>query len=334
MSNVFDAISRLVNAGESVCLIGPSGCGKTQVVGQYAASIGAELVPVHLMSMSPEDAKFPIVDPVNETVTFVPAKMFMSNGNRKLFFWDELSHAATMLQSLCYQVFEGNRLGDYQLPPDSIHIAAHNRVSDRGVHNRVPMPLRKRWFELEVEPDLSAWCAWAIKAGIDPLVIGYVRWKPDHLQMDTVKEELTPDPRSWAKISNLMTANPDIDSDMLHTLVCGKVGEGVASEFIAYLRLYSGLPNLDAILLNPKQHVPGVTETDPRKVNPALAYAVSAGLSHRANVGNFSRVIQFMDRVSDDFNVLCIKDAILRDKALQATPEMVKWSIKHQDVVL
>jgi len=333
-SKLFDAISAIIAGGGKPCLVGPSGCGKTQIVAQYAASIGAELVPVHLMSMSPEDAKFPIVDPVLGTVTFVPAHMFLANGNVKLFFWDELTHAATMLQSMCYQVFEGNRLGDFMLPPDCLHIAAHNRVSDKGVHNRVPDPLRRRWFELAVEPDLQAWVDWANRNGVDPLVINYVRWKPDHFYMDIEKGGMAPDPRAWVKISDLMKANPTIDPDLLHALVCGKVGDGVASEFTAFLRLYAGLPDLNAIISNPKSHVAGVTETDARKVNPALAYAVSAGLGRLATVSNFGKVLAFLERMPEDFNVLSVRDATTRDKALTATPDMVRWSIKHQDVIL
>ncbi len=325
-SQVFDAISAVIASGDSPCLIGPSGIGKTQIVSQYAQSIGAELIPVHLISFAPEDMKFPIVDPVNETVSFVPAKMFMEGKTPKLFFWDEITHASTMLQSLCYQVFEGNRLGDYPLPADAMHIAAHNRVTDRGVHNRVPMPLRRRWYELQVEPDLQGWSQWAVTNGVDPLVLGFIRWRPEFLYQDSVQDGLAPDPRAWAKISTLYQRNPSLHPDVLHALVCGKVGEGVAAEFTAFLRLYRDLPNLDALLLNPdKAEVP---------TNPASMYAIASGLSRKMTVANIGRAIKYLNRLPAEFGVLAMKDALLRDKALQATPELTKWAIANQDVVL
>lgn len=331
MSKVFDAMMAIVAGGESPCLIGASGIGKTQVVGQLANAIDADGVLVHLMSSSPEDLKFPVVDVVNETVTFIPAKQFMAGKKRKLFFWDEVTHAPTSLQSICYGVFEGNRIGDYTLPADSIHIAAHNRQSDKGVHNRIPHPLRRRWIELHVEPDLAAWEAWARKAGVDPLVIGFVKWRPEFLYQDMQHEQLSPDPRAWAKLSNIIAANPGIAPDILHAIVEGKIGEAVGSEFIAFLRLYQSLPSLDAIIADPmraKLHN-----------NPGTMYAIAAGLSRKMTVANIGACIKYLNRMATEqnaaeFGVLAVKDAVLRDKALKGTPEATKWAIANQDIVI
>jgi hypothetical protein len=179
---------------------------------------------------------------------------------------------------------------------------------------------------LNVEPDLNGWSDYAVKANVEPLVLGFIRWRPELLYQDSVQDGLAPDPRAWVKISNIIANNPGINPDILHALVVGKVGEGATVEFTAFLKLYQGLPNLDALLLNPdKAEVP---------LNPATLYAIAAGLSRKMTVQNISRACKYLERIPPEFSVLCMKDALLRDRTLQSTKEVTQWAIKNQDVVL
>ncbi|MFX9180977.1 hypothetical protein ABTN76_19700, partial [Acinetobacter baumannii] len=84
------------------------------------------------------------------------------------------------------------------------------------------------------------------------------------------------------------------------------------------------LPSIDAILLDP------VKADVPKDVSGL--YAVAAALGHRADPRNLGRVMKYLDRLPDEYNVLAVRDATVRDKSLSATPEFTKWSIKHQEV--
>jgi MoxR-like ATPase len=156
MKDLPAALEALVAIGEVPCLIGASGIGKTQVTGQVADKLDADFVPINLMTKDPvELGGLPVFDAKTNAVRWVPVSTFMKGKRRKWFFFDEITHATPVQQSMCYQIMEARQIGDHKLPDDCIISAAHNRVKDKGVHNRVPTPLRRRWFELQVIVDNS-----------------------------------------------------------------------------------------------------------------------------------------------------------------------------------
>jgi len=326
MSQAKKAVQALISADESPCLIGPSGIGKTEVVAQIARDMGYELVPVYLITKDPvELSGFPRINPEG-FVEWVPVKIFLAGNKPKMFFFDEITHATSMVQSIAYQIFQERRCGDHLLPPNCAVLGAHNRVVDRGVHNRVPMPLRRRWWELQIEPDIEAWSTWAVGANIEPLVIAFLRFRSDLLYADSVNDEPAPDPRAWAKISRVLQhSHGNLDSDTRHTLYCGKVGEAAAVEFSAFERLYRSLPNIDSILLNP--------EKAPVSEDPATLFAVSAALARRISDDNIDRAITYLNRLPVEFNVYSIRDAHRRDASIASTPDFTKWAIAHQEVI-
>ena len=55
--------------------------------------------------------------------------------------------------------------------------AAGNRDSDRAPTTRMPTPLRNRFVHIDFEVDVQEWCEWAIKTGIRPEVIAFIRFR-------------------------------------------------------------------------------------------------------------------------------------------------------------
>ena len=45
----------------------------------------------------------------------------------------------------------------------------------------MPTPLRNRFVHLDFEVDVQEWCEWAIKTGIRPEVIAFIRFRPELL---------------------------------------------------------------------------------------------------------------------------------------------------------
>lgn len=325
MKDVPTAIMSLLEVGESPCLIGGSGIGKTELVTQVADALDMELVPVYLITKDPvELGGFPVVD--GDSVKWVPPAMFLESERRKLYFFDEITHAATMVQSVAYQIFNERRVGEHLLPAGSACIGAHNRVSDRGVHNRVPVPLRRRWWEFHIEPDTDSWIAWGVRNDVHPLVLAFIRYRPELLYTEVIGEDLACDPRAWTKISKWLTANPNLSPDVQHSMLSGKVGEGAAVEFSGYIRLYQSLPPIDEIFKNPKStRVPG---------EPASCYAVSAAISRYLTVQTISAGVTYLSRMSPEYGVAAMRDAFIRDTKLQSTPSATKWARENADVIL
>jgi hypothetical protein len=183
--------------------------------------------------------------------------------------------------------------------------------------------LCNRFVHLDCEPDLDDWCKWAVKNGIEPAVIAFLRFRPDLLHQFTRTDKAFPSPRSWEFVSRITgkQTNPDIE----HALYCGTVGTGAAVEYSAFVRLYRSIPSIDGILLNP------TTANVPQ--DPASLYAVSAALARRASLQNFRRAITYLDRIPQEYAVMAVKDATARESSLCATGEFTSWCVAHSDVV-
>jgi hypothetical protein len=110
-----------------------------------------------------------------------------------------------------------------------------------------------------------------------------------------------------------------------HDVLAGAAGEGFATELIAFLQMYSQLPNLDTIIMSP--------DAAPVPENPAALYAVVAGLSRKAAPGNVERVFRYLKRLPKEFEVCCVRDTTRVTPALQSTRSFVEWATRNGDVL-
>jgi len=105
----------------------------------------------------------------------------------------------------------------------------------------------------------------------------------------------------------------------------GAVGEGPAAEFVGYMKIWRKLPNIDNILLNPgKVEVP---------TDPATLYAISGSLADRANDGNFSKIITYLNRMPPEFGVLGVSYATRKNPELASTQAFTAWAVENQEVL-
>jgi MoxR-like ATPase len=112
-----------------------------------------------------------------------------------------------MTQAGCYQLVLDRKLGEYQLRDGWVVIAAGNPASERGVHFSMPRPLRNRFVHLELEPDFEDWTKWAVKVGIRPEILAFLRFKPALLHdADAISDQNAwPTPRSLEMASQVLT---------------------------------------------------------------------------------------------------------------------------------
>jgi hypothetical protein len=321
-AQVVDAITYCIKARRPPCLWGSPGIGKSQIMHQYAANDSRALIDCRLPLLDAVDLMgLPYV--LNGRSAFATPSFLPVDG-RGILFLDELNRATTMIQNAALQLVHDRKLGAYSLPDDWMVAIACNRESDGGGVQRMTSAMGNRVLHINVVPDVNDWCKWAVTAGVQPVVIAFIRWKPELLDGFDAKARAFPSPRSWHIVSDIVGTNPP--DALLLALVAGAVGHGAAIEFLAFYKLYKSLPSIDAIMLNPK------AAPVPKEV--ATLYAVSAALARRAQADNFGRVIQYLDRLPTEFNVMSVRDAVTRDATLQPTPEFTTWSIAHSDVVM
>lgn len=337
-SQVASAINLCIEANQPVMLHGSPGVGKSDVVRQVAAQRGIDMIDLRLSQLDPVDLRgVPSVDHENKKTTW-NAPDFLPTEGKGILFLDEINSAAQATAAAAYQLVLDRKLGDYTLPEGWAIVAAGNRASDKAIVNQMSTALKNRFTHVNYEVNNDDWCEWALKNNVAVEVLGFIRFRPMLLnefeQRSNSKEERErvqrlkdaqafATPRSWHFLSKVVGQNPP--SEIEYELYSGIVGEGAAAEFMGYLKYYRNLPNLDALLMDPKKaKVPE---------EPATLYALATGLATKATQDNMERVVQYALRMPAEFQVLLMKDAIVRDTSLTNTKAFNEWAVKNADVM-
>ena len=321
-SQISRSLQILLDARHPVFIWGPPGVGKSDVVRQIAEARSVALKDVRALLLDPVDLRgLPFLSSKGQAAWAIPD--FLPTSGEGILFLDELNSATAMVQAACYQLVLDRKLGDYTLPDGWSIVAAGNRDSDRGVTTRMPTPLRNRFTHLNFEVDTQEWCEWAVRGLIRPEIIAFVRFRPELLNAFDREANAFPSPRSWAFVSKILAAAPGADEE--HDLIAGTVGDAAATEFSAFLATFRNLPNIDAILMNPGG--------EPVPDNAAAQFAVASALSHCATDSNFDRVCTYLGRMPTEFNVMSVRDTLLRQPAVQHTPAYIKWAVTNHHVM-
>jgi hypothetical protein len=110
--------------------------------------------------------------------------------------------------------------------------------------------LGDRFVHVRMVANPQDWIEWAIASGVAPEVITFLRVRPEMLDTSGGQEQteqlVTPSPRSWARVSNVLTKTRD--KRVRSLAVNGLVGESVAVQFFHTLEEIGGLPPIEKLL--------------------------------------------------------------------------------------
>jgi len=318
---------------------GPPGVGKSDLVHQVAAAREMEIRDVRISQLESVDLRG--VPSVVDGRTYWNPPSFLPSDphSRGILFLDEINSGSTGTMAAAYQLVLNKALGEYKVPDSWRIVAAGNRIQDRSIVNAMPAALRNRFIHIEVETHLDDWCAWALQNNIHFDVIAFLRQEPNLLNEFDVGSNETRQreasqklkdakafatPRSWAFLSKMLQVG--IPQGAEYETYGSVVGDGVAANFIAYMKYSSKMPNLDDVLLRPKQaEVPK---------EPGTLYATAAALATRMTDNNLERGVVYMDRMPPEFGVMCMSDAVTRNPKLCNTKAFMEWSTRNSDVIL
>lgn len=318
-SKAKEALRDLLAADQPGILWGPPGIGKSDLMKQLAQLLGYQLKDDRAVLKDPVDLRgMPAV--IDGKTTWALPADFPTCG-KGVWFMDELNRAPTLVQNAYFQLVLDRQLGEYRMPPEWRVMAACN-YEDGGVQ-RMPAALMNRFVHVHLVVDVDDWCNWALDAGLEVLMIAFMRFRPELLHKFDRQAKAFPTPRSWAFVDKIIKQKPSVE--VRRALVAGAVGEGAEVEFTSFYELYKNLPNIDAILLDPA-NAAMVTEA-------IQLYAVSAALANRAKPENFSRVMTYLNRLPEEYSVFAVKSAVARNPDLQSTMEFIEWSVKHQEFI-
>jgi MoxR-like ATPase len=272
-------------------LHGRPGIGKTEIVQTLADRIGARLFDLRLTTIDPQDLRgLPWFDlEARRTVWFRPEDLPEGDAPSVLFL-DELTAASPLLQPTVYGLLQERRVGRHSLPANCLIVAAGNSVEDGAIAHEMGTALSDRLIHLNLVAEAGDWLAnYAAPRGLHPAVLAFIRTRPDLL--DTTEaalrrgEQIACTPRSWARVSALMTALPD--RALRQIAIAGVVGEGAAAEFLLIADDIAATVQIDAMLT--------ASPRDRLALYPASMHGLTAlvyGLVTRADAASLPAVIE------------------------------------------
>jgi hypothetical protein len=318
---------------------GVPGVGKSQAAETAAADLGIGFMslqatiedpitlsglPARALPPGAEDReRYPALQHWDHAV-FLPFADKLPTRGEGILCIDEINTATPMVQAGLYDLFLHGKLGSYRLPPGWYVMATGNRDEDRAATQRIPMPLIGRWTRVLVEVDLADWTKWALVNGIRTEMIAFFQFRPELFHtFDPKKAEPYCCPRTAVFASHVIDSAPH---GLEHELLCGTIGEGVATELVAFMRVFREMISPDAILLHP--------DTAPVPKEPAAACAIAAALAHKATHDNIGRALTYAQRMPAEYGVLFVKLATHRDMTLCASRPFIEWAAQNTDIVL
>lgn len=319
-------------APQPVMLWGPPGIGKSDIVKTATKECGIELRDIRLAQLDPVDLRgVPTVEN-GQTKWAIPSFFPTDPESAGIIFLDELSAADPSIQVTAYQLLLDRRIGEYEVPPKWIIVAAGNRAEDNAVSLPMSSALANRMMHLELHAEPEAWAQWASKKGLDPSVIGFIRFRPEMLFAPGKDcERGWPSPRSWEHVSNILEFG--LDDDELPLCVSGLVGDAAAGQFLAYRRQFKALGNVRELMLDPGKPL----KLDSRK--PDVCYALASALAYWVGRGGSpdetGKLLDGFFRLSlllpPTFAVVAMIDVLESDKndalaeRMTAHPDFAAW---------
>jgi MoxR-like ATPase len=323
-SKIAKALTKAIASKQPLFLWGAPGVGKSSVVKQVAKLLNMELIDLRLSLLDSVDLRgFPHM--TGGRMQFaVPIFLPTDPDSKGILFLDEMNAAPPAVQAAAYQLVLDRKLGEYKLPDGWAIIAAGNRETDAGVVYTMPAPLANRFTHMDYEVHFEDWRQWAVSSGIKPEVVNFLSFQPGMLNDFDPDKRAFPTPRSWEFVSRILDSDEDVEVE--RALIAGSVGDGASASLASFLKIFRNLPNPDAVLMNPsKASVP---------TDLATLYALCGALSARANDSNFDRLLQYCERIKPEFQVLCVRDSVMREPDLAHTQAFANWSIKNATVIL
>ena len=254
------------------------------------------------------------------------------DGKNGILFLDDVLTAPPSMQAPLFGLALTGKIADYTLPKGWSIIAASNYTTDKAGANRINLALANRFGHVEIAPTVDDWCSWAMNnTDIIPVaMIGFIRYRPALLHnMEAVHVTgAFPSPRAWAKVGSIISdkQNTSLSNTMRHQLTKGLVGDGAASEFEGFMRVFSELPNLDKVLADP--------DNTPVPSEVSAKYAIATALARKVKTNTFQNALKYMSRIDKEFSVVMVLDAINYTPAVQQTQAFAQWASKNQHMIM
>lgn len=286
-----------LEAGIPVLIWGPPGVGKTSAIRALCKARGWHLETVIASIREPADfLGLPVIR--DGTTHFSPPEwaVRLAHSNRRaILFIDEISTAPPAVQAALLRVVLERVVGELELPETVRVVAAANPPELAAGGWELSPPLANRFVHLTWETDPTSWVQGFSEGfpapkplGVTPmaieaqatrakaLVAGFIRRKPRALYESPREGVLAfATPRTWEFAARLLAANFAANRQIEEALplVAGAVGEGLATEFIVWVR-EADLPDPAQVLADPNYPLPDRGDIAFSLLSSVVQYAI------------------------------------------------------------
>ncbi|WP_396190063.1 hypothetical protein [Flavobacterium sp.] len=317
-----------VNGGNAVVpfILGAPGGGKSACARDIVQSLGIENVVEFTASLRDPVDVLGVPDISGEYTRWVPPAEFYQlreGTGRSALILEELSDAPVPMQNALCGVIYDRRAGNLKLSDELFIIATGNRTEDKSGANRITSKLANRTRRFDFQENIDDWTEWALDKDIDPVLIQFLRFRPGLLSDFSADRFANPTPRAWERVNLIPKA---LDNGLFFDNCAGEVGEGAAAEYTGFKRIYEGLPSMEEILMSPATaNVPA---------DPATLYATMGALARKTTKDNADRAFAYLERVSPEFRVMCVKDVIKLEPTVKHSRAFVSWASANAAVLM
>ena len=262
---------------------------------------------------------------------------FWPREGKGIIVFEELNTAPPSVQNTLLQPFgappgSDRFVGPHRIPKTFYLCATGNRKEDQAHVISLSSALRGRAVIINIPgPNLDSWTTWAVRNGIEPVVVAFIRFRPDLLYQPPPAHDETapfPSPRAWARFVSPLVARGFTTPEIL----AAAVGEEAAAEFLAFLREVDNMPDIDRLLVRPE-------EFDPQQLSVSVRYAVIAALIHRV-ISNpellkpsLAIALKFEPEMAAVFISTLNRHSPEMRTRIVATAEAHRWVAKHSKLV-
>ena len=325
-TRVISVLKQLLNQRWPAFLWGPPGVGKSSVVKSVALEAELPVIDLRASLLDPTDLRgIPTVQN-GEAVWCPPSFLPRATEPPGILFLDEINAAPPLVQASLYQLVLDRQIGEYRLPDGWSIVAAGNRQTDRAVIFRLSSALANRFVHLDFESDIDDWRSWAISAGINPLIVGFLATRPDLLCGEIGESVAYPTPRSWEMVSDVVGAHGG-GVEACWDVIPGIVGEAAAIEFQGYASRTLREDDLRKIVKAPKTAAVPTSMGDIFAMTSWFAY-------HSKELDVRAAGAILLNRIPPEFAVILARDLLKASPALVVEPGYKDFMKKHGKLLL
>jgi len=309
-SQLSDLLTALIAAREPALIHGAPGIGKSQIVQAAASRLGYQCYVENLVSRDPTDiGGLPmILEGKPEHVHFRIGRIIREATEPTVVFFDDCHNATPAVQASVMQWvldIAGN------VSPHVSFVLACNGLKHRAGGSAIIETLKGRSTILELNVRLEDWQEWALQHGVNPKVCAFLRFRPGLLHDFSPTADLTnsPSPRGWARVSRLYDMG--LARGVQLAAFAGAVGQGAATEFLAFVRVYDSMTPPSVVFSSPD------SAPIPHELSALCAMALA--LAHAvtpATLGALARYLERVQRQAPEAVALTLMSAITRDRSL------------------